>query len=314
MSGQSSISLSRYGSIGVEVGDPTKEFGNIEDVAVEDGSGTIFLVDRLNHTLAAFDRAGRFIASTGRRGEGPGEFRHPGPLGVGRGRIHVLDRGNLRISTYVLEADSLALEAETRVPFQIHDMCILNGDIFLLGYRQGKLLHRFDLRTGAVTASFGRPFRDDDAGIAALTAFGLLLCDEESQSIYVTANSIPTVRRYSPTGRLVWEAEVPKISSIITRTARGVRYAAPENGGNSEVTVSLTATRGGGLLLQFGEAFRGVGTLQDIIDVTSVVYDRSNGNLLKRLTDVPRIDLSDRRFAYSHGNDPFPRLIIYRWR
>lgn len=314
LAAQADSYLTRTGSLGVEVGDPNEEFGNIEDVAVGGVGGALFLLDRMNHRLMAFTRNGQFITQTGRSGRGPGEFGYAGAVGLSNRQIYVLDRRNLRITTYRLEQDSLVLKAESRVPFQAHDMCVLDGRVFLLGYHQGRLLHQLDLNTGEVAASFGRPFAGDDPGMAALTAFGLVLCDEESQSLYVTANSIPIVRRYNRSGQLVWESAVEKVSSVITRTRHGVRYGPPADGSASEVTISLVAAPGGRLLLQFGKVVQGIATLQEIVEVTSVFYDKRTGKPLERSSRLPRLDATDGAFAYSHGSDPFPQLRMYRWR
>ncbi|CAN5867053.1 hypothetical protein BH23GEM3_BH23GEM3_15150 [soil metagenome] len=139
-------------------------------MAVDDGRGVLFIADRMNSRLSAFTRGGQFIAATGRAGSGPGEFRHAGAVASGGSNVYVLDRRNLRISTYVLRGDSFSLTAETRLPFDVADMCLLNGQVFLLGYQQGRMIHQFDLGSGRVIASFGRPFREGDPVMAALTA------------------------------------------------------------------------------------------------------------------------------------------------
>lgn len=310
----STVGVTPIGSIGVEAGNPQQEFGNIEDVGVDEAAGVLLVVDRLNYRLLAFTRAGRFIAQTGRAGAGPGEFRYAGSVAVRNRSVYVLDRGSGRISTFTVAADSFALQETIRLPFQVHDMCMLNGDLFVLGYNQRHLVHRLDSSTGKVDLSFGRPFRDDDPVMAALTSFGIMTCDEPTRSLYVTANSIPTVRRYAHSGRQVWEASVPKVSSTITRTAKGGIMYSPPSDANSEVTVSIVVAPGGRLLVQFGETGQGVKTLQDVVAVTSVLYDISDGGVMNRLTTLPRIDVSSGSYAYSHGNSPFPRVIIYRWR
>lgn len=311
---RTAVSVAPLGAIGVEAGDRRMEFGHIEGVAVDDVRGVIFLVDRLNSRLSAFSRGGRFIAATGRTGSGPGEFRSAGALAAQGSAVHVLDHLNVRISTFVLRSDSLTWISDTRVPFNARDLCVLNGQMFLLGYHQGRMVHRFDLRSGRVAASFGRPFREGDATMAALTALGLIHCDVASQSVYVTAYSTPTVRRYSRTGQLLWETAIPGITtSVVTRTPAGVRYSAPR-GGKSEIVVSLTVVPGGRLLVQFGEEWRGMGNLEDVVDVKTVLFDIRNGAVVGTLDNAPRIDFARGRYAYSHANDPFPRVIVYTWR
>src|SRR5690606_38352756 len=49
-------------SIGVESGDPSTEFGNIDGIAIVDSKGVLLVLDRLNHRLSAFSMEGRFLA------------------------------------------------------------------------------------------------------------------------------------------------------------------------------------------------------------------------------------------------------------
>jgi hypothetical protein len=309
------LAVAPIGSIGVESGDRRTEFGHIEGVAVDDGRGVLFLVDRLNARLSAFTRDGRFIAAAGRAGSGPGEFRSAGAVAAEGSTVYVLDLLNVRISTFVLRGNSLAWAGDTRLPFDARDLCVLDGQLFLLGYHGGLMVHRFDLRSGRVAASFGQPFEEGDAMMGALTASGYIHCDGVSRSVFVTAVSTPTVRRYSPAGQLLWETAIPRVApSVITRTPAGVRFSPPRNRQNPDVVVSLTAVPGGRLLVQFGESWRGIGSLEDVVRVKTVLFDVRSGAVLRTLDNVPRIDFARDRYAYSHANDPFPRVVVYTWR
>lgn len=47
-----------------------------------------------------FDRTGNHIVQIGARGRGPGEFEDQGPIYVDRGRVHVVDGGNARVTVF----------------------------------------------------------------------------------------------------------------------------------------------------------------------------------------------------------------------
>ena len=67
------------------------QFSTIFDAAVTD-SGDVFIADRSAPMIRAFDRAGKLLWSTGRSGNGPGEFVFPTRIAVGPdGGVSVLD-------------------------------------------------------------------------------------------------------------------------------------------------------------------------------------------------------------------------------
>jgi sugar lactone lactonase YvrE len=67
------------------------------DIFVVEGHGDTAAVQR----LAKFDKTGKFIKETGKRGSGPGEFLQPHALAWdSKGRLFVADRSNNRIQIY----------------------------------------------------------------------------------------------------------------------------------------------------------------------------------------------------------------------
>lgn len=63
-------------SLGEEEGEEFLLFHSELDVAV-DSESNIYILDGRNHRLLKFDKAGNFLWETGRKGQGPGEFRYP---------------------------------------------------------------------------------------------------------------------------------------------------------------------------------------------------------------------------------------------
>jgi hypothetical protein len=84
-------------SIGVEEGAPEQMFGDLRSIAVAP-DGAIYVMDP-EPALRKFDREGRYVATFGRLGSGPGEYRSPdGGLVVLRdGRIVIRDPANGRL-------------------------------------------------------------------------------------------------------------------------------------------------------------------------------------------------------------------------
>lgn len=96
-------------------------FDDIADVFVRDDR--VYVTDRGARTIQAFDRAtGQLIATAGREGEGPGEFRFVGWVGdCGNDAIVAPDLGLDRVSVFSLDLEHIrtfALDAARLVAIQ----------------------------------------------------------------------------------------------------------------------------------------------------------------------------------------------------
>ncbi len=75
-------------------------FGRVADVAF-DRRGRVYVADDLNHRVAVFGPDGRFIATVGREGSGPGEFTNPWRVRVdANDSLFVWDMGAARVSVF----------------------------------------------------------------------------------------------------------------------------------------------------------------------------------------------------------------------
>lgn len=89
------------------------QFGDVSGI-VADQQGRIFVADADNHTIVAFDSAGRYLYNIGRAGRGPGELQAPCCLTVdSRGQLWVRDGSNARYNVYAIGESSATL-AESR--------------------------------------------------------------------------------------------------------------------------------------------------------------------------------------------------------
>jgi hypothetical protein len=78
-------------SLGVEEGEEFLVFHTELDVVI-DPESNIHVLDSRNNRLLKFDKLGNFIWETGRKGQGPGEFRNPSEIALSpSGEIWVLD-------------------------------------------------------------------------------------------------------------------------------------------------------------------------------------------------------------------------------
>ncbi len=107
----------------------------------------LYIADAEDCAVKIFTKEGRFVASLGRKGQGPGEFSFPSGVSVRGGRIYVADKFNFRIQILDSKGGSLG---GFRVPFAPDKVLALEDDVLLVTHnplnRSGreKMLHAFD--------------------------------------------------------------------------------------------------------------------------------------------------------------------------
>ncbi len=92
------VALEPVRTIGdVDTADENMAFYMPSAIAV-DGAGDLYILDTGNHRIQKFGPDGKFLASLGRQGQGPGEFYYPSWLAVDdKGFLWVSDPNNQRI-------------------------------------------------------------------------------------------------------------------------------------------------------------------------------------------------------------------------
>ncbi len=87
----------RVGSID---GDDWELFGDVSQLAF-DAAGNLYIFDRQNYRVVVVDPEGRFLRQVGKEGEGPGEWRMPGGMGVmPDGSVVIADAGHRAYQIY----------------------------------------------------------------------------------------------------------------------------------------------------------------------------------------------------------------------
>ena len=83
-----------------------KDFSRIIDVAVDNVSGKVYVLDRggvesQQHQIVVYSSEGEKLKVIGKRGHKNGEFNHPNHLAVNDlGNLYVLDAGNFRVQVF----------------------------------------------------------------------------------------------------------------------------------------------------------------------------------------------------------------------
>lgn len=92
-------------------GDP---MGMGRPVGLAVGGGRVYVADVLNHRVSFYSLDGAYLAASGRRGSGPGEFNYPTYLWYdeGKERLWVCDSGNFRLQALDRDGRPLSVFGE----------------------------------------------------------------------------------------------------------------------------------------------------------------------------------------------------------
>lgn len=179
-------------SIGKEV-DRCDGFQWPANLAISE-AGFVFVPD--SQRIKKFDPEGRLVACWGALGEGPGQFRQPTGVAVGRGRVYVVDRENYRIQ--IFDEDGRYLTSWQR-PEGGRWRFPQWGGIALDGAGEVWVLVRSGSRVLHLDAEGGVAGRFDLQGHGRGLAFG------PDGSLYVSFSNSHTIGRYDTAGRLLLE-------------------------------------------------------------------------------------------------------------
>jgi len=119
--------------IGELEGAPEYTFNQIAAVAVTSGD-TIFVLDRGDKTIKAYDPGGRFARQFGREGEGPGEFRTPSEMVALRDTLLVYD---WRLGRFTFLTRDGGVVSTSRVPPAGRGLRVLDDTTLILGFSGG---------------------------------------------------------------------------------------------------------------------------------------------------------------------------------
>ena len=213
------VTLEPVRTIGdVDTADENMAFYMPSAIAV-DGAGDLYILDTGNHRIQKFGPDGKFLASLGRQGQGPGEFYYPSWLAVDdKGFLWVSDPNNQRIQVLtpdgkdhktlkVLQQGSGPVflgKAGELVEGAPRMRLMMNPD-----EKQPeslpKLVKVLDL-AGKAVREFGEPvdFKNELVNSAANDV--ILTVDGDGQ-VYLVFPAQNRIEKYAADGRLLWRAD-----------------------------------------------------------------------------------------------------------
>lgn len=215
------VSLELVRKIGdIDTEDENVAFNYPADVAV-DKDGAIYVLDAANARIQKFGPDGKYLATIGRKGQGPGEFIFPDAISFDKdgnlvvadsaqNRVHVIIGGGRDVRSIVVKEE---LVREVR-PLASGDFAA-KGSTYAFPRRDQPAKKPDEMRLFRRIAGDGRTVGSfgllTDFGETMTTAIGNGTAYDVGgeDSLYVSFNAQNRIERYGPDGALVWRADRP---------------------------------------------------------------------------------------------------------
>jgi len=215
------VSLELVRKIGdVDTEDENVAFHYPSDIAV-DKEGNIYVLDSGNTRIQKFGPDGKYLATIGRKGQGPGEFISPSGLDLdedgnlvvtdtAQSRLHVIIGGGKDVKSIVLKDEPIygvrSLGAGGYIGrASTYSFPRRNQPEKKIGEMQ--LFRKLD-PDGRVTASFGE-LADFGEALTSATGNASEFDVDARDAITVSFNAQNRIEKYGPDGKLLWRADRP---------------------------------------------------------------------------------------------------------
>ncbi len=186
---------------------------------VPDKDGNLYVVDMGNHRIQKFDKSGKYLATIGRQGQGPGEFYYPTWLDIDdSGDLYVSDPQNSRIQ--ILNPDGTEKKTVRFTGTEVGNTFIKDAGALLMGQprfriRMGgggsgasglpKIIKEIDLE-GNIVKEFGE-IKDYGESLLNTVANTTILTVDGAGQAYLAFAAQNRIDKYDADGRLLWRAD-----------------------------------------------------------------------------------------------------------
>ncbi|HUU36729.1 MAG TPA: NHL repeat-containing protein [Candidatus Desulfaltia sp.] len=298
----------------LETQDENVAFNLPSDVALDE-DGNIYVLDSGNHRIQKFGPDGRYLATLGRKGQGPGEFVYPESIDIDdAGYIYVSDPRNQRIQVLTPEGKEartvkmideqpgiVRLAGSGRMVMSPGSMMMM----FSAGEEDAKQLPKLITildDQGAVQQKFGEQ-RDYKDFLLNKAGNGIQSTLDGQDNVYLAFSRQNRIEKFSPDGRLLWRADReldygtnPKDKGKMERRGGGTSIRMPEL---NTCSVGVAADSQGRVWLaslqrQLKEEERaGMSISMTMSGGERSISMKSEGNVELRNTDAFRFEIYD---------------------
>jgi len=227
----------------VDTEDENLAFNSPSDIAM-DAAGNIYILDSGNQRIQKFSPEGKYLATIGRKGQGPGEFSSPASLDVdSKGYLYIFDPAQRRLQ--ILTPEGKEFKTVLDVKQDLDKVRLLksgrlagqsrikgNSDTKAEG-SLSKLLKVLDLQM-TILKEFGEAYDYKEQLTNMFGNFVLFEIDGQD-NIYLSFIYQNRIEKYSPDGRLNWKADraLKYSTELIEKgrlevTAASQKYTAPK--------------------------------------------------------------------------------------
>jgi len=193
----------------------------VSGVTVDSG-GNIYVIDSGNYRIQKYDSNGKYLATFGREGQGPGEFLSPQSIGIDSNRnIYVYDQGNNRIS--VLSKEGRALRT-FKFGRNAAEFRLLQSGEFIINTLSRIFSNNLDAvsnptteynipvvqiydKDGKVLREFGKPYDYKDNVVNPKG--NVFFSSDKNNFIYLSFKYQNRIEKYSPDGKLLFTTGRP---------------------------------------------------------------------------------------------------------
>jgi sugar lactone lactonase YvrE len=184
-----------------------------------DGTGSLFVLDTGNHRIQKFGPDGKYLATYGRQGQGPGEFYFPAWLAVdAQGFLYVSDPNNQRIQ--VLTPDGKDHKTIKGLEQGVGPVFLgRSGELVTGAPRMRLIMNPDEKKPGTlpklvkVLDAEGRPLREfgdpRDFGDVLVnnSANEVIMTVDGAGLVYLVFTAQNRIDKYAADGRLLWRAD-----------------------------------------------------------------------------------------------------------
>ena len=302
-------------TIGVEDGEFHEMFGSVYDLAVP-GDGTVLVLDHVNSEVRVFDYDGILLATFGRLGEGPGEFREkPNQISIAdQGKsVFVLEQYGRTASVFDrLDLSTFVPKANSFPGVLSFSGCAMNGHYWVYGYDPTKegVLHKFSYDGRYITTFAERYKAVSERASSRLSFYGGVACSEAHGVVALNRVWAPVITGYRDNGEIAWHVKFADIDVNYTPEYEdGEVGFSPYELGQHRLDHLFTDLAGDFYVQYTIIAGHGLDRRSDRGPLFKV--DGATG-LGTYLGTAPKLSGFDDGYGFSAINYPFPHVVIYR--